>query len=51
MGFTQPGKNFSARMPVSNAQAGVDGKVLVASGDLFGLNFYPLPEAAGTILL
>src|SRR3981081_1143444 len=29
-----------------NAQAGVDGKVLVASGHLFGLNLYPLPEAA-----
>jgi hypothetical protein len=26
-----------------NAQAGVDGEVLVASDDLFGLNLYPLP--------
>src|SRR5580704_2349640 len=34
-------------MPASNAQAGVDGKVLVALGDLFGLNFYPLPRLPG----
>jgi hypothetical protein len=33
-----------------NAQAEVDGKVLVASGDLFGLNLFPRLEADGTIL-
>jgi hypothetical protein len=34
-----------------NAQAGTVRKSLVASGDLFGLDLDPLPEAAGTVLL
>ena len=34
-----------------NSQAGIDGKLLVAPGDLFGLDLQPLPNAARTVLL
>ena len=42
---------FQLRLININSQAGIDGRLLVAPGDLFGLDLQPLPDAARTVLL